>query len=161
MSKAFTIIELLVAVSIIVLMTALTLSNYRLGNNQLAIQRSAHRIAQNLRTAQEYAISAKEFNGSMPYGYGIFFDPGQPQKYILFADLDNNKIYSNTNEKVEEISLESGVTLDITSSVTVFFAPPDPTISFFPEAASATIDIKAGALQKTIKVNKAGLIAVE
>ena len=83
MSKAFTLIELLVVVSIIVLMTALTLPNYRLGDKQLALQRSAHRMAQNLRMAQGYAISAKEFNGTAPLGYGAYFDLTKPTAYIL------------------------------------------------------------------------------
>lgn len=157
----FTLIELLVVVSIIVLMTALTLPNYRSGDNQLVLQRSAHKIAQDLRRAQEFAISAKEFNGSMPGGYGIYFDSGQSDRYIMFADFNSDQIYSDSGEKVEEIILEGNIILDLTSSVTVFFAPPDPTVYFFPDTATAVINIKVEALQKTIQVNKAGLIAVE
>ena len=167
MSKAFTLIELLVVVSIIVLMTALTLPNYRLGDKQLALQRSAHRMAQNLRMAQGYAISAKEFNGTAPLGYGAYFDLTKPTAYILFADVDGNQAYSGTNEKVEEISLETSVVLvnlvpaTPQSSLTILFVPPDPTIYFSPDAASAVINIKVEALQKTVQVNKAGLISVE
>ena len=98
-NKAFTLIELLVVVSIIVLITALTLPNYRLGDNQLAIQRSSHKVS---------------------------LTPIAP---------DN--------------------------SLNVFFAPPNPTISFLPNAATATINIKVAASQKNIQVNKAGLINVE
>ena len=137
MSKAFTLIELLVVVSIIVLMTALTLPNYRSGDNQLAIQRSAHKVSQDLRRAQEFGISVKEFNGSVPGGYGIYFDLDEPDRYIMFADLNGDQTYSGSN------------------------VPPDPTIQFLPDATVATINIKVASLQKAVQVNKAGLIAVE
>jgi len=167
MSKAFTLIELLVVISIIVLMTALILPNYRLGDNQLVIQRSAHKISQDLRRAQEFAISVKDFNGSLPGGYGIYFDLDQSDRYIMFADLNGDQTYSGSNEKAEEIILEGNVTLFSLSpmapgnSLNIFFAPPDPIIKFLPDAATATINIKVGTFQKTIQVNKAGLIAVE
>lgn len=161
MSKAFTLIELLVVFSIIVLFTALILFNYRSGDNQLAIQRAAHKLAQDLRRTQEFAISVKEFNGSAPIGYGIYFDFNNNDRYIIFADLDDNKTYSGPNEKEEEIVLEGNVILDLSSSLTVFFTPPDPTVTFDPDAMTATIRIKAADLRKTIQVNKAGLIFVE
>jgi len=167
MSKAFTLIELLVVVSIIVLMTALTLPNYRSGDNQLAIQRSAHKVSQDLRRAQEFGISVKEFNGSVPGGYGIYFDLDEPDRYIMFADLNGDQTYSGSNEKAEEIIFEGNVILDslnpvtLQASLTVFFVPPDPTIQFLPDATVATINIKVASLQKAVQVNKAGLIAVE
>lgn len=165
MSKAFTIIELLVVVSIIVLITALTLPNYRQNDNQLAIQRSAHKISQDLRRAQEFAIAAKEFNGSIPGGYGVYFDLNQADRYIIFADLDGDHKY-DSNEKEEEIVFESSVVLNSLSpvdrgSLNIFFVPPDPVIQFFPDAATASINIKAETLQETVQVNKAGLIFVE
>ena len=166
-NKAFTLIELLVVVSIIVLITALTLPNYRLGDNQLAIKRSPHKVSQDLRRAQEFAISVKDFNGSVPNGYGLYFDLDQPDRYLVFADLDGDHVYSSPSEKSEEIILEGNVTLGSLTpiapdnSLNVFFAPPNPTISFLPNAATATINIKVAASQKNIQVNKAGLINVE
>lgn len=149
MSKAFTLIELLVVVSIIVLITALTLPNYRFGDKQLALQRSAHKVAQSLRMAQEYAISAKDFNGTMPSGYGIYFALNQPTAYVLFADLDGNRAYSGINEKVEEISLESNIIFsDLVSgtsqsSLSIVFIPPDPTIIFNPDSSLSVITLAA------------------
>lgn len=149
MSKSFTLIELLVVVSIIVLMTALTLPNYRLGDKQLALQRSAHRLAQTLRTTQEYAISAKTFQGAVPSGYGMYLDLAQPASYILFADVNGDGVYSGASEKVEGINLEVNVVLGElvpatpSSSLTIVFIPPDPTTIFNPDATSAKITLKA------------------
>ncbi len=158
MSRAFTLIELLVVVSIIVLMTALTLPNYRSGNNQLALQRSIHKMAQDLRMAQEYAISAKEFNGAVPAGYGAYFDLDQPNSYIIFADLiPADQEYSGINEKVEEINLETNIILtDLVpvtpqKSLTIIFVPPNPTIVFKPDASlsAMTIGVKGTEHQVT------------
>lgn len=149
MSKAFTLIELLVVISIIILMTSLTLPNYRYSDKQFALQRSAHKMAQSLRMIQEYAISAKEFNGQVPSGYGAYFDLAQPGSYILFADLDGGRTYSGANENVEVISLENNVVLSGLapispgSSLTVVFNPPDPDTFFSPDAALSVITLKA------------------
>lgn len=146
MSKGFTLVELVVVTGIIVLLTALILPNYRSGDKQLALQRSAHRITQTMRMAQEYAISAKEFNGAVPNSYGVYFDLNQPASYILFANLDSDFAYSSSNEMVEEINLESKIRLvglDPVSgnSLTVVFVPPDPSVFFLPDALSSAITI--------------------
>ncbi len=156
-NKAFTLIELLVVVAIIMLMTILILPNYRLGDNQLVIQRSAHKISQDLRRAQEFAISVKEFNGSVPQGYGIYFDLDERDRYIMFADLNGDQAYSGSGEKAEEITLEGHAALyslsPVTSgsSLTVFFVPPDPTIYFLPDANIAVINIQVGTSQKQFR----------
>lgn len=164
MSKGFTLIELLVVTSIIVLMTVLILSNYRAGDQQLALRRSASKLAQDLRRAEELALSSKEFGDEVPAGYGIYFDISNPTHYILFAELDGEQGYSDDSEKVEEITLEGRVSLDSLSPgspLTIVFSPPNPTTTISPDADSVSIVIKVGLEQKTVQVNKVGLIAVE
>ena len=170
-SKSFTLVELLVVTGIIVFLTALTLPNYRFGDRHLALQRSAHKMAQSLRMAQEYAISAKASDGVVPAGYGMYFDLDVPTLYILFADLNGDQRYSSVNEKVEEINLETDISLVTLnpiapgSSLTIVFIPPDPTIVFYPDASSVTVTLKTNGAEapvsKNIRINKAGLIAVE
>ena len=71
----FTLIELLVITAIISLMSALIIPNLRFGEEQFAVQNSAHKLAQDLRIAQEMAMSASEFNEIIPQGgYGIYFE---------------------------------------------------------------------------------------
>lgn len=166
-NKGFTLIELLVVTSIIVLFTALVLANYRLGEKQLGLQRAAHQLAQDLRRAQEMALSSQKINGQVPKGYGVYFNKNQAFQYILFADLDGNQQYSGSSEKKEEKTLEGIVRIsqlspesDSDSALTITFVPPDPTTVFYPDAATAFITLSAEGT-KTIQVNKAGLIAVE
>lgn len=151
-NKGFTIIELAVVVFIIVLLLALTLPNYRSGNRQLSLQRSIHKLAQDLRRAQEMALSVKEFEGSLPHGYGFYADLDEPTKYILFADLDDNQEYSGVSEKVEETFLEKGIEISKLSpiapdfSLNIVFLPPDPTILFSPDDTLALIALQAEGL---------------
>ena len=165
MNKGFTLIELVVVIGIIVLLTALTLPNYRAGDKQLSLQRSVSKLSQDLRRAQEMAMSSREFIGAPPTfrgGYGIYFNLSQPGQYILFADLDNENDY-DTGEAVETLVLESKIIIDSLSPsgpLTIVFIPPDPTIVFSPDAAIASITV-INEETKTVQINKAGLIAIE
>ncbi|PJA83995.1 MAG: hypothetical protein CO145_02925 [Candidatus Nealsonbacteria bacterium CG_4_9_14_3_um_filter_37_13] len=163
MQKAFTLIELLVVTGIIILLSALVLPNYRTGESQLALQRSANKLAQDIRRAQEMAMSAKEFEGVVPPGgYGINFQTNLTS-YILFADLNNNKVF-DSGEAIETLSLERGVkisNLSPASPLTISFTPPDPTVNINPSNSLAIITLSNNGQTKIIKVNKAGLIYVE
>jgi len=165
MSKSFTLVELLVAVGIIILLTALVLPDYRAGERQFALQRSASKLAQDLRRAQEMAMSAKEpptapdtFKGA----YGINFQTNS-SNYILFADLDNDQIY-DSGEEIETLPLEKKVkisNLSPASPLTISFTPPDPTININPSDSLASITLTNNGQTKIIKVNKVGLIYVQ
>jgi prepilin-type N-terminal cleavage/methylation domain-containing protein len=170
-NRGFTIIELLVVTSIIVIMTVLTMSNYKFGDDKLAIKRSAYRVVQTLRMAQEYAISSKATGGVVPAGYGVYFNLHTPATCILFADLNNDQAYSGVAEKVEVISFEDQIALqalspmDSTSSLAIVFIPPDPSTVFTPDAGTALISLYniaiEGTLYENIMVNKAGLIYID
>lgn len=168
--KGFTLIELLVVIAIISLMTFLVLPNLRFGDRTLALARSSSRLAQDLRRAQNLAISAQEFLGEVPVGYGIYFNLRQPTQYIIFADVDGNKIYSGPSETAETVSLENQIKLVFlappsVAGLNIVFNPPDPSIFFTPEDPTGTAQIileATGTVQiKRVLVNKVGLINVE
>ncbi len=167
-NRAFTLVELLVVISLISLFSVLMMVNYRAGDAQLKLQRSSYKLAQDIGRAEEMAISAKSFQGTIPGGYGIYFNLNSPGQYILFADLNGNKQY-DANEMVETLNFENTVSLQALTpiaadnSLAVIFSPPDPTISFFPDAVSVSVTIKTAGLtsQKIIQVNKVGLISVQ
>ncbi len=156
MSKGFTLIELIVVTGIIVLITALTLPNYKAGERQFALQRSAHKLSQDLRRAQQLAISAEEFEGQVPSGYGIYLNKNQPTQYILFVDLNSDGQYSGLSEIVEEINLEKRVKItelnpiEMDSSLTITFRPPDPATIFYPDGFSALVTLEAEGLETTV-----------
>ena len=163
--KGFTLIELIVVIFIVALTTSASMVYYRSGDRGFSLIRSAYLVAQGLRSAQELAISAKEFGESgVPSGYGVYFNIYSPSEYIIFADLDDSKQY-NPGELLETVSLEKGVVVNgfnpVTNELNVVFNPPDPAVFFSPTDANlASIRLSSKDSGKIIEVNKAGLINI-
>lgn len=152
-------------IAIVVFLAALILPNYGKGREQYALLRSAHKLAQDLRKAQEMATSAKEFAGQVPIGgYGIHSRENYTY-YILFADLNGNGGYDSepTDELVEKIYFEKGVKISDLPffGFHVTFIPPDPQVSILPDSPSLWIELTIDGKTKTVRVNKAGLISVD
>jgi len=122
-NKGFTLVELMVVSGIIIFMTAFVLINYRAGGQQLALNRSAHKLAQDIRRAQEMAMSAAicELCGDIvPPRYGIYIaEPdSNPTSYTLFADTGNYDglfVWTGSpldrDQIIKEIDFESSVYL--------------------------------------------------
>lgn len=166
--KSFTLIELLVIIGIISLLSAIILPQYRTGERQFALQRSAYKISQDIRRAQEMTMSAKELPGaptSFKGSYGINFKINSTSSYILFADLNDNKAFdSDSGEVIENLYLEKRVkitNLSPPSPLDITFSPPDPTTNINISATSAIITIANDSQTKTITINQAGLIYVK
>lgn len=179
--KGITLIEVLASLLIIALLSALSFAINRQTNQRFNLLRSANKLAQDIRRAQQMAMAATEFHGAVPEGgYGIYLFR-ETNTYILFADCDNNHQYisgeltcidefgDGFSEIVEEISLEKGVKIkclyDFCWSLgEIVFAPPDPTTYLLPFGwIPITIQISLETdptKTKTISVNPAGLIEI-
>lgn len=101
--KGFTLVELMVSVSIFVFMTALLLTKYGNFNQSVLLTNLAYDIALTIRTAQTYGLSVQRSTGSATsfrYAYGVHFDKtiGNNQKIILFTDSNNNKIFNSSDD---------------------------------------------------------------
>ncbi|MFH1841328.1 MAG: type II secretion system protein [Candidatus Nealsonbacteria bacterium] len=164
--KGFTIIEMTVVVSIIVLFAALVVPNYRAGERNLALQRSAEKMAQDVRRVVEMSMSAAEFQGEVPAGgYGVFFDKNNEDQYIIFTDNNGNSHYDpGSDGLVEKIDIEKEVEISQLSSspsLYICFLPPDPEVIIKPNSdfAQITLSLKNDPTKtKTVTINKAGLI---
>lgn len=181
-SAGFTLLEITVVVFIIALFSTIFLVHYRGGEKQFALQRSVHKLAQDLRWVQELTMRAKDFQGSVSQGgFGIYL-VGATSSYTLFADCNANRLFdiggaappascvdsSLANpypETLEKKELEKGVRIISVSPspLTIVFIPPDPAVSISndPLITSSTIILGINGLTKTITVNRAGLIAIE
>jgi prepilin-type N-terminal cleavage/methylation domain-containing protein len=170
--KGFTLVEVLTSIFIIAILSAVILVNYRQSNRQYALLRSANKLAQDIRRAQQMAMTTKEYGGSIPPGgYGIYINTGDTS-YILYADNNpadppgGNEIYEPGDFVTETINFESGVSVQSVnpSPLSVNFKPPDPTTKISNGASEMNEGVITLTLQsktKTIKVNKSGLVWVE
>jgi len=180
---SFTLIELLVSIFIIILLAGIIFANYRASGEQFALQRSANKLAQDIRRAQQMAMSATEYQGEVPAGgYGIYAEanpnPPYEQEYILFGnrDADDHQYNAGSDYLIETISVEKGVTIaDIKldgvskSKIHISFIPPDPQVWIVPpEGGGGSSEgqiilalITDFSKTKTVKVNSAGLIEIQ
>ncbi len=118
-SFGFTLVELMVSVSIVTLMMSVVFFGYRTFSNRLAVSAATQELALAVRQAQTFGISAKEFvRGSADFtiGYGIYFSMIDPQSYYIFADTNHDGKYTVgngcggvTTECVEKGQIKSNV----------------------------------------------------
>ena len=99
--RGFTLVELLVTISIFVILTGVVLFNQNKFNSTILLTNLAYDTALTIRQAQTYGINIKEFNtgagtdASKFIPYGVHFETGANNKsFILFADLS----YDATSE---------------------------------------------------------------
>ena len=181
--KGFTLVELMVVISITTIMSLLILPNFRLSEQQLSVKISAYRLAQDLRRAQEKAMSSIKFNGQISAGgYGINFVLDS-NTYILFADVNANGQYDGEGEKVEEIDISSikitpkysylyypngGDPIEMWASLSelsVIFVPPDPSVVIDSAETSYNDEYMVSLgydseITKSVKINGVGLIFI-
>lgn len=141
--KGFTIIELLVVISIVSVFPAIIISNFPQARLQFTLSRTVHAFAQNMRKVQDMALSATPYINSsgLPQpisGYGVYIDPvgvlGN-KKYVLYADAEPanqqydslDYIVATTDFSVSEPGIMIKEIKNISgSSVSVNFNPPKP-----------------------------------
>lgn len=99
--RAFTLVELMVSISIFFIMTALLVAKYGNFNNSVLLTNLAYDIALTIRTAQTYGISVQGQQNIFQYPYGVAFcvldscAGGETsfgnKQIVLFADKNNSK----------------------------------------------------------------------
>ena len=169
-NRGFSITELMITVAIIVIMSAILVPNYQSFKKQLALERSATKLAQDIRRAQEMAIAAEEYPR---VGYGIYSEE-DGEEYFLYADTSENESF-DPGETVEVIELEKDIFISAINTpddtVSINFKPPDPIIKISEGETILTNVIitlcikRSGCIGaeniETVFVNKVGLIDVD
>ena len=114
--KGFTLVELVVTVSIVSVIMAVILFGYSSFNEDLRISSAEQEISLAIRQAQSYGLSVKEgSSGDFSKGYGISFDTTDPTNYYIFVDKNNDGKNSATSaclansECVEKVTLRNAV----------------------------------------------------
>lgn len=177
MQKGFTLIEMMIVTSIIGLIAAFSLANYRQGGKNLDQARSLQTIAQAVRTAQNRSMASD--CPQAPCRFGAHFDTSRITLYI-FDDgvLDparngkrddmNNQYDAGEEIAMETVALEKDVfitgispayTCGTANCADILFVPPDPMATttagiLFPIA----ITITGG---RSVTVNERGSINIQ
>lgn len=182
----FTLIEMIVTLTIFSLITAVVLARYRDFNGGIVLTNLAYEIAITVRQAQVYGLSVKDAGASnFNVRYGIHLTYPTNNTFALFADTDGNQIYSGSSEIVESINTLQGNTLDnfcgipisgatecgygtatTLSWLDITFLRPNPDALFKSSSGtayqSATITVKspASGRTRTITILSTGQISV-
>lgn len=163
--KGFTLVETVVSLSIILILSAIILPRYSSLRYEFNLLRSGYKLSQDIRRAQEMATSAKQFNNSVPSGYGVYLSENDTS-YIIYADINDNQRYGAGDQIVETINLNRKIYVkDISpsNSISINFKSPDPLTLISNNADFAIIDLglEDRSDEKTVIVNKVGLIYVQ
>lgn len=176
--NGFTLIELIVSISIIGLVTGLFLANYSSANRRTDLTMTAQKMVADIHLAQNYALGLARYGtSSSTYvpagGWGVRFDLNTlgNNQYVIFADKDGNKKY-DSGEAIEGFGAQatylptniSIYSLSV-SPANITFLPPDPITTIYNGVASSTSvdivlrDAKTNSI-KTVRVNFLGLVEV-
>lgn len=155
--KGFTLVEIIVVISIIALFSAILVSDFPKIQRQFALSSATYKLAQDLRRVQDLGLSGVQVadrQGDLiaVKGYGIYINLAQSaKKYILYADVNGDQKYSGDTSfslcsqlnnpasdctiEVVDISKENSNLYikqinNITGNFTsINFSPPNPTIT--------------------------------
>lgn len=148
--KGFTLVELMVVISIFAILSSIMVFNYGSFKSSLSIQNLADDISLSIRKAQGYAIGVHSSNNSFISGYGVHFSTAENKSFILFANLDNNTEYNNSSgcgnptsnneclevlnitssDKISAISVIGNGSPQTADTLDIFFKRPQPEPTF-------------------------------
>ena len=171
----FTLIELIVVIGVIGFISATMFSGAHQNSEQRKLNLEAQRLSQELRKAQNLALSSGESAecGGPVVSYGIYLDIASNHQYIVAADCNGNKIY-NTGELVKTVFLTASQISVLTyngtnpANLNIFFIPPSPDVAINGDSTtsnrSATIKLclpGASTICKSVSVNSKGAISTQ
>ncbi|KKP56176.1 MAG: hypothetical protein UR50_C0006G0011 [Parcubacteria group bacterium GW2011_GWC1_34_10] len=147
--KGFTLIELMVVMSIATIMMAVLIFQQNKWSDQLSVNTQAYEMVLMIRQAQIYSLGVREDTGGtgdkFNVGYGIYMNQSNANQYIYFADRDGDQKY-DSGEAIETKTFSRGVTIkDVCGSSNCFFVGGGPlwqaSISFFRPETKANIKL--------------------
>ncbi|MBI4155891.1 MAG: type II secretion system protein [Candidatus Zambryskibacteria bacterium] len=187
----FTLIELMVSVSIVSLIMVTVLWNYGTFNDNLALTSAGQELAIGVRKSQTYGLSVKEVSvgsGQFDLAYGIYFSATDPTNYYIFVDKNSNNLYdvnsgcgSSSTECVEKMTFRNGIKISQicgascpipeVSGIQVTFKRPNPDAKInFSNSSGASVGgaligkvilISPKGKTETVTVQSTGQISVQ
>lgn len=160
----FTLVEMLVVVSITAMLSSMLILYSRTGERQILLFREQSKVINMIAKSKSLALQTY-IDGSAACGYGVHFS--LPSTIILFKDqaadcAASDNIYSGPSEDFSHLILGAGIVFSASDVVDMLFIPPDPTVKLNPNQVSGVITMQTidGGTQARIKVNNSGQISV-
>jgi hypothetical protein len=116
------------------------LSNFRFGERAQEFRGAVQYLASVIRTAQNSSMVGLADADSYGNSYGVYFSSASKTAYIFFEDINGDKIYNVSTDRivdkvnlppeinVEKLYINSMISTNETSSLSLLFVPPKPTI---------------------------------
>lgn len=177
-SRGFTLVELLVTISIFIVLTGVVLAKYRTFNTNAGFANATEDIVLALRQAQVYGVSAKATSGSFTKPYGVwlnmatptpvppifFFDTDEDGKYIAGTDPVIEQMKWPNNVSVVSLNCNGSACVGVTS-LFVTFKRPNPGAIIKDNNGNiydqGGITITNGTKTSTVNITKAGQISLQ
>lgn len=188
--SGFTLIELMVTISIVVLTTGLVMIRYSSFNSSVLLNGQAYEVAFDIRETQSLAISVRGNNNEFRQEYGMYFALEHPSRYILYQDTNDQeppRFDAALNEAVgEPYTLDPrfvlvdlcGVTMNglrrcastdgVPQAVSVAFARPDFDAAMYGDDLGTLQQVEIfvasdpeASVQRKVVVTRSGQISVD
>jgi prepilin-type N-terminal cleavage/methylation domain-containing protein len=125
-TSGFTLVELMVTVTIMLIMTGTVIFNYGQFNESSVMNQVAYDLSLTIRQAQVYGVAAKQGTGSLSdsidintidsanfkSAYGVHFDTTDNKQFILFIDVDDSGTYNDSAEQLQTYSFQRGIKIE-------------------------------------------------
>ena len=136
MKKGFTTIELIVAISLIAVMTSALMISWSPAEKSLSLKQASHQISQDLRRAAQLSLSAA--SSSCPtfyedyYGFGVQLTANSGT-YIIYENCNQNYVWdaSSDDTLIQEVTINEDLEVSAvtpSSPLNVLFVPPEPQV---------------------------------
>lgn len=101
--KGFTLVELLVTISMFVVITGVVLVNSNSFDNSVLLRNFTYDVALTIKQAQTYGVNVNENSqGDFTKAYGVYFDTTESNtNFVIFNDFQNDT--SNTTNKTDSV----------------------------------------------------------
>ncbi|OGD67179.1 hypothetical protein A2442_02185 [Candidatus Campbellbacteria bacterium RIFOXYC2_FULL_35_25] len=112
--SGFTMVELMVTISIMVIISTVLLFNHSRFGNNITLEDLSYQVALTIRQAQSYGMNVKGSGagaGDFDYAYGVHFDnttPANSQSFILFVDSTADGVYNGPSEYLDTYNITQG-----------------------------------------------------
>lgn len=182
--NGFTLIELLTVIAIISLIVAFVIPNFKEGQRKSALRQAAQKVAQDIRRAQNMAMSGVNFTPGKTCGYGIHYK--DQNTYVIFEDKDDDCAYgvgvfdprcdgdicsvatdAFADEIVETITVPENRHVELAGSFfDILFVPPEPLTyinGFYPRwPVTIYLQLKSdNSVRKSVEVEFTGNVKIE